>query len=287
MKFKLNATVAAFAIALGATTAFSANAENLEAEKIVKAAEAKIHSVSPELKGMKVELDATADAYVKDHGTRYIPVRVEGTRFMLAEDGAGLITPSNLIVISDDQFVRSSELLIEYDFSGENLTKWPTYELPEGVEKQGDLYVFTDPTCGYCHKVEDERDTYLENGIQIHYIPWPRSGMRNRSAEPYDKWAKAMCSLNPSESYHRISLERDFVPVPDPQKDMADCEKIINDGWVLGYDNGVSGTPVLVAKPSDGGQISVTPGYKPVKEVGMSMGILIKDNPIGALSTSQ
>lgn len=62
---------------------------------------------------------------------------------------------------------------------------------------------------------------------------------------------------------------------------MVDCEKIINEGWMLGYDNGVLGIFVFVVKFFDGGQILVIFGYKFVKEVGMLMGIFIKDNLIG------
>lgn len=37
------------------------------------------------------------------------------------------------------------------------------------------IYVFTDADCGYCRKFHSEIDEVNALGIEVRYLPWPRS----------------------------------------------------------------------------------------------------------------
>ena len=67
----------------------------------------------------------------------------------------------------------------------------------EPKEKKTDIYVFTDVDCGYCRKLHSEITNYLENGIQVNYLAYPREGLES---DTYQKMKTAWCSKDPQVS---------------------------------------------------------------------------------------
>jgi hypothetical protein len=202
-----------------------------------------------------------------------------GKRFLTDKSGKSLVDPNTTFIISGEGVVRAGDILMDLDIKA-TANKWPSLSLAQGVEKQGDLYVVSDPTCGYCQKVDEEAQEYLDNGIQVHYIPYPRSGL-GTDFPGYQKWAAALCSDNPAKAYHAISAGKGSdYPVPTDLN--APCTDLIEAGYKFGQMIGVEGTPYMYGINVNG-TIFKTPGYVPVKDFSAKIGIFIKDTGASAL----
>jgi len=58
--------------------------------------------------------------------------------------------------------------------------------------------VFTDITCGYCQALHKQIQSYLDVGIQVDYVPWPREGKGSgTAAHMKDVW----CSRKPQQAF--------------------------------------------------------------------------------------
>lgn len=247
----------------------------------ISALEAKLHASSPSLRNERVELDSTAAEFEKQ-GFDYTPIVFSGKRFLTDRSGSILLDPQSTFAVTHENIERLSDRLLKIDMMGAQ-DKWPSLKLADGVVKQGDLFVLTDPTCGYCQKIDEEASRYLASGIQVHYIPFPRSGIESFEQPGYARWAAAACSDDPATAYHEISHGKlDAYPVPtDPN---AECLSVVRDGFNYGRKLGISGTPFMYAVSSQGATFA-NPGYLPVEQVGQSIGVLIKPDTGAALLT--
>lgn len=45
------------------------------------------------------------------------------------------------------------------------------------------LLVFTDITCGYCHKLHEEMKDYNALGITVRYLAFPRQGLESQAEQ--------------------------------------------------------------------------------------------------------
>jgi thiol:disulfide interchange protein DsbC len=112
--------------------------------------------------------------------------------------------------------------------------------------------VFTDITCGYCHKLHESMKEYNDEGITIRYLAFPRSGMGKQSAKDMQSiW----CSATPAKSLDAAFKGEKISPI-------ASCKTNIADQYALGLQLGVQGTPAIVLK--DG---SIIAGFMPPKEL--------------------
>lgn len=236
----------------------------------------RLHQSSESLRSLVPELDQTASAYVAMEQSEYVPVVIAGKRFMTDFEGTILIDPkSSYAVTNNDGLQRISDTLMDLDFADLDSDFWVSHDLPEGVEKTGDLYVVTDPTCGYCKQVEKEVDSYLASGIQVHYIPYPRAGVADRNNAGFKMWSQAACSDSPAKAYKKIALG-DGADYPVPVNLNDDCTKVITEGFAYGQKIGVTGTPFMYAISVDG--IKVTnPGYVPARDLAPRIGVKLDD----------
>lgn len=112
---------------------------------------------------------------------------------------------------------------------------------------QHELLVFTDIDCGYCRKLHSQIDEYMEEGIAISYVAFPRAGVSSHS---FDKFVSVWCA---EDQQHALTLAKNGDE-PEPLQ----CDNPIADQFEFGRNLGVSGTPAMVT--SDGALI---PGYVP------------------------
>lgn len=95
---------------------------------------------------------------------------------------------------------------------------------------------FTDTSCGYCTAMFKNTQAYLDMGIAIHYVPWPRGGMQSENlAQMQAVW----CAKDRPAAYADAMSGR-------PVK-AATCE---NSGHfpkllALGEQLGINGTPAI------------------------------------------
>jgi len=108
--------------------------------------------------------------------------------------------------------------------------------------------VFTDVTCTYCRKLHQEIDDYLDQGIEIRYLLYPRNGPASSSwTRSEDVW----CARDRNSALTAAKMDKAF---PTNKCDASE----IGEHYILGQKIGLSGTPALVF--DDGSMVS---GYLP------------------------
>lgn len=107
--------------------------------------------------------------------------------------------------------------------------------------------VFTDTDCGYCRKLHSEMQDYLDAGITVRYLAYPRGG---ENSQTFSTLESIWCSkdqqgaMNKAKSGSEVSV--------------AKCQNTVAAQYHLGQSFGISGTPALVLP--DG---TLIPGYQP------------------------
>ena len=151
---------------------------------------------------------------------------------------------------------------------------WYTVPLPEGVDKKADVYVFTDPTCGYCRKMHSEKALYDMLGIQLHVIPYPSQGLTYDNPG-YSKWVDVVCSAEPGQAYHDVIMGKEIAPPTEGEassKSKSECEAEIEKGYRFGREIGLRGTPYIIGYGQSGERM-MTPGYVPINELAKGLGV--------------
>jgi len=113
------------------------------------------------------------------------------------------------------------------------------------------VYVFTDPSCGYCRQLHERLEDYLALGISVRYLAWPRTGLTGSAAKLLEQ---AWCADDQRQALTAIKQDQ-ALPA-------ANCEAPIADHYALGHKFGVRGTPAFVL-PS--GQL--VPGLLPPQQL--------------------
>jgi len=97
------------------------------------------------------------------------------------------------------------------------------------------LTVFTDIDCPYCRKLHSEIGSYLDKGIEVRYMMFPRAG---KNSESYRKAVAVWCSDDRNEA---LTLTKSGKAIP-----MKTCDNPIDRQMKLADDLGLRGTPMLV-----------------------------------------
>ncbi|WP_168170677.1 DsbC family protein [Salinicola sp. MH3R3-1] len=129
-----------------------------------------------------------------------------------------------------------------------------TVEYPAQGEEIGRITVFTDTTCPYCQKLHQEIDQLTQAGIAVRYIPFPRAGTHSLAA---NHLAQVLCSQSPNEA-----MTRAFRGDPLQVTPVDSCRSAVEDGFALGQQFGVQGTPSIVLPDGEMGE-----GYVPAKRL--------------------
>lgn len=142
----------------------------------------------------------------------------------------------------------NAEILNTYKDKG---IHYPATKTDKGVET---VYVFTDPTCGYCRKLHHERADYNANGINLVYLPYSRSGPGTFS---YNELVDVFCSGDRVASMDLAKSDKgeEIKKMPN-YKIEESCKNEVAEAQAAGQRLGVSGTPALFT--SDG---HFFPGY--------------------------
>ncbi|XNM47708.1 bifunctional protein-disulfide isomerase/oxidoreductase DsbC [Escherichia coli] len=171
-----------------------------------------------------------------------------------------VLTNSGVLYITDDgKHIIQGPM---YDVSGTapvNVTDKMLLKQLNALEKEMIVYkapqekhvitVFTDITCGYCHKLHEQMATLTRWGSPCVSSAAPGAGRqcRNRN-ESY------RCAKDKNKAFEEVKARKSVAP--------ASCDVDIADHYALGVQLGVSGTPAVVL--SNG---TLVPGYQPPKEM--------------------
>jgi thiol:disulfide interchange protein DsbC len=107
------------------------------------------------------------------------------------------------------------------------------------------VWVFTDIDCGYCRKLHEEVEEFMEKGIEINYLAYPRAGVGSHS---YEKYVSVWCADDPQAALTSAKAGNE----PEPRQ----CDNPVLEQFELGQQLGVTGTPAIVTRNGD-----LIPGY--------------------------
>ncbi len=111
------------------------------------------------------------------------------------------------------------------------------------------ITVFTDIDCGYCRKLHRERQDYLDRGITIRYLAFPRAGLASSSAK---KLEGIWCSKDRQTAMTNGKVKQKFS--------QATCKNPIAEHMKLVRKFGLGGTPSIVLENGD-----LIGGYQPAE----------------------
>ena len=116
------------------------------------------------------------------------------------------------------------------------------------VDPKYSVTIFTDVDCTYCRKLHAQINEYLDLGIAVRYVLYPRNGPASRAwSKSEDVW----CAKDRNEALTAAKLDRQF--------ETSQCDaSMIGKHYALGQGVGLSGTPAIVLE--DGTLIG---GYLP------------------------
>lgn len=99
--------------------------------------------------------------------------------------------------------------------------------------------IFTDITCGYCQKLHKDINEYLQAGITIKFMAFPRAGTNSIVAT---NMAKIWCDADPKKAL-TDAMETNSVPEGRPT---AECQDIIKSHYQVASTIPLKGTPTIV-----------------------------------------
>ena len=186
--------------------------------------------------------------------TEIQPSPISGMKTVLTNSGV-------LYVTEDGKHMIQGPL---YDVSGAqpiNTTNSMLMTHLNALEKEMIVYkaanekhvitVFTDITCGYCHKLHEQMADYNALGITVRYLAFPRQGMQSEAA---DNMKAIWCAKDRNKAFDDAMAGKGVKA--------ASCDIDTADQYALGVQFGVSGTPAIVL--SNG---YVVPGYQGPQEM--------------------
>lgn len=198
------------------------------------AVKAALQRVIPGMEPDRVVAAPTPGWYEVTYGTEIFYVSADG-HYLLQGDLIDLQTQTNLT--EDRRSVARAELVKTIDPADTIIFK------PKHTRHV--VYVFTDVDCTYCRKMHSEISQYLDEGIEIRYLAFPRTGINTPS---YYKAVSVWCAAD-----RRAALTEAKAGRPVAQKT---CNNPVNREMELAAKVGVDGTPTLLFPDGE-----VVPGY--------------------------
>ncbi|WP_022947203.1 DsbC family protein [Methylohalobius crimeensis] len=197
---------------------------------------------------------ATIDSIQKSEIPGLYEVAVGPHLYYVSEDGRYLLN-GHLIDLSNRTDLTEAKLskarLASLDEIGEE-----SMIIFAPDEPKHTVSVFTDIDCGYCRKFHSQIDAYLEKGIKVRYLFYPRAGKGSNS---YHKAIAVWCSKDRNASL--TAAKQGETP------EMKSCDHPVDQHMALAEEFGVRGTPMIV---TDSGE--VLPGFVPPDALAQHLG---------------
>lgn len=116
--------------------------------------------------------------------------------------------------------------------------------------------IFTDVDCTYCRRLHSQIEDYLDEGIEVRYLLYPRNGPASRA---WTKSENVWCSQDRQTALTEAKLGKDVKATK--------CDaSSVQSHYSLGQEVGLSGTPAIVLE--DGELIG---GYLPAQALRMRL----------------
>jgi thiol:disulfide interchange protein DsbC len=206
---------------------------------------AKISAMFEAIEPQNVNVSPVDGWYVIQQGSIIAYVSDDG-RYLLQGDLIDLETQVNL----SEQSRNSARRDLIATLGDDDAILFSPAEIKHSVT------VFTDVDCTYCRKLHSQIDEYLEQGIEVRYLLYPRNGPASKA---WNTSEKVWCARDRGQALTAAKLDRGF--------ETSTCDaSAVSDHYVLGRDIGLSGTPAIVL--DDGTLIA---GYLPPAQLSMRL----------------
>ena len=239
-KLTLGAEFLAVALALiSSGTAFAADDADLEAVR------AKVSDMFEAIEPENVTSSPIDGWYTIQQGSVVAYVSTNG-RYLLQGDLIDLERQVNLTEQSRNQARRQLLAGIDDDHA--------IVFSPADVKHS--VTIFTDVDCTYCRKLHSEIGEYLDQGIQVRYLLYPRNGPASKA---WTKSEQVWCADDRNQALTEAKLDHAFKT--------SQCDaSVISEHYGIGREIGLNGTPAIVLE--DGTLIG---GYLPPAQLSMRL----------------
>jgi len=179
-----------------------------------------------------------------------------GQIFYASPDGKYLMR-GDMIEVATRKSMTQEAFMLPRQETFDKLFVEKTIKLEEAITFQSpnqkyEVLVFTDVGCGFCRRIQEDIKGYLDRGITIHYLPWPRSGLQG---EVHDLMVSIWCSKDQKKAMDNAKHDKPVKP--------ATCENPIDKYFKLGQNLRITGTPAIFTL--DGRQVGQ--GYLPAEQM--------------------
>ncbi len=117
------------------------------------------------------------------------------------------------------------------------------------------ITIFTDIDCGYCRKMHQEIESYLDLGIKVRYMAFPRSGPNTDS---FNKAVSVWCADDQQTAMTRAKSGQSV--------EAKTCPNPVNNQYELGQQLGIRGTPSILLESGE-----MIPGYMPAPQLAAAL----------------
>lgn len=154
--------------------------------------------------------------------------------FYVSEDGSRLIA-GNLFDVTAERPVNLTEQAMA-SLRKNQLAKIENEMIvyPSSKEKF-QITVFTDTTCTYCQRLHENLGQYLDKGITVRYLAFPRGGLNSQGGRELQA---AWCA---EDSQKALTAFKNGEQVDSPQ-----CDNPVAKHYRMGQSFGVTGTPAII-----------------------------------------
>ena len=153
--------------------------------------------------------------YVSEDGTRLIA----GNLFDLTNEQPTNLTEQAMASLRQQELQKIEDEMVVY---------------PSSKEKY-QITVFTDTTCGYCQRLHENLGQYLDKGITVRYLAFPRGGLNSKGGQQLQS---VWCAEDPKKA---LTAYKNGDSVDSPA-----CDNPVEKHYRMGQAFGVTGTPAII-----------------------------------------
>jgi thiol:disulfide interchange protein DsbC len=210
-------------------------------------------SVIKEKLSQIIPAELEIDSIQRSEVENFYEFELSDNSFFYVEENAQYLFLGDIYKLGENELINISQQK-KFSSSQEMLKKINPESLisftPELIKYK--IYVFTDVDCGFCRKFHNQISAYLNEGIQINYLAFPRSGVES---ETYKKMTTAWCSDDRQKVLTGLKNDEVF--------DQIDCvDNPIKEHYQLAKSIDIQGTPTIISSTG-----LTIPGFIEAKEI--------------------
>jgi len=166
-------------------------------------------------------------------------VLVQGTVLYVSDDGRYLFHGTLLDVEARKNLTEVAMSATRRDLLASIPDDEKIIYRPDGEVKHT-ITVFTDISCGYCQQLHKHLQGYLDHGIQVEYVAWPRGGM---GSPAFADMERIWCASDRQAAYSAA-----VSGTSGSLLGSRECDNPVRSHYVLGEQLGVEGTPAVYSR---------------------------------------